>query len=144
MFVTPKCCHINSVWGTFGPPEDENGLQGLVDEPLDGTIPECALKKTTIDYDLPSVSSGTGDCVAMTASSVDSFKNFSSASYSFQSCSTSLPVLCFAYGHYLPAMTIASAGAEPSIVTSNFAGAQEACYKMGRELVEKTRMANYF
>ena len=96
-------------------------------------------KKTTTSYDLPSISSGTGDCVAMAATDLDSFKNFSSAQYSFQSCSTSLPVLCFAYGHYLPAMTISSPGSDPSIVTSNFEGAQEACYKMGRELIEKTR-----
>ena len=138
-----KMCHKIGL-GTFGPPKDENGLQGLVDEPLDGTIPECALKKATVDYDLPSVSSGTGDCVAMAASSLDSFKNFSSASYQFQSCSTALPVLCFAYGHYLPAMTVTSPGQKPSIVTSNFAGTQEACYKMGRELMEKTKLANYF
>ena len=139
-----KICYEKKL-GAFGPIRDDDGVQGLVDEPLDGTIPECALKKTSVDYDLPSVSSGSGDCVAMKATSLDKFKNFSTstAQYEFRNCTESLPVLCFAYGHYLPAMSLSTPGTKPSIFTGSFAQAQEACYKMGRELIEKEELAGY-
>ena len=131
--------------GVFGPMSDENGLQGLLDEPVDGVIPECALKKSTpISYALPSVSAGTGDCVAMKTTDINSFKLFGSAQYEFHNCSNSLPVLCFAYGHYLPAMELSSPGTDPTLFTGNFEQAQEACYKIGRELINEEHLAEYF
>ena len=139
-------CHSKMCYsglGAYGLISDEGSVQGLVDEPLDGLIPECVLKKS-ISYDLPSVSSGSGNCVAMKVNSVNAFKNFRSAQYQFQSCSTSLPVLCFAYGHYLPAMLLSSPTSQPSIFRGSFDKAQEACYKMGRELIEKDNLAEYF
>ena len=137
-----KMCHKVSL-GTFGPISDDGDLQGLVDEPLDGLIPECALKKT-IDYKQPTVSSGTGDCVAMRVSNVDSFKNFKTNQYEFQNCSDSLPILCFAYGHFLPAMSLGAPGTEPTVFTGSFAQAQEACYNMGKEIINKNKLAEYF
>lgn len=138
-----KMCHKIGL-GTFGPIRDDGSLQGLVDEPLDGVLPECALKKTTISYDLPSVSSGTGDCVAMKVNGVNSFKNFKTNQYEFQNCSNSLPVLCFAYGHYLPALSLSAPTTAPSIFTGTFADAQEACYNMGKEIIDKNKLAEYF
>ena len=137
-----KMCHKIGL-GAFGPIQDDGNLQGLVDEPLDGVLPECALKKT-ISYDSPSVSSGSGDCVAMKVNSVNSFKNFKNNQYEFQNCADSLPVLCFAYGHYLPAMSLNSPTTEPSIFTGSFADAQEACYNMGKEIIDKNTLAEYF
>ena len=138
-----KMCHKIGL-GTFGPIMDEDKLQGLVDEPLDGIMPECAFKKSSINYDVPSISPGTGDCVAMNASVVDSFKQFESAQYKFRGCGDSLPVLCFAYGHYLPAIKLSTPTSEPSIFSGSFSQAQEACYEMGREIIQKTQMAGYF
>lgn len=132
--------------GAFGPIETQDGFQGLVDEPLDGTIPECKLPKNNNnnEYDLPSPTGTSGDCVAITGlDSANDFK-FSSASYEFHNCSSQLPVLCFAYGHYIPAVTLSSPTADPTIFTGKFEEAQEACYKMGRELVKKTELGGFF
>ena len=145
-----KNCHKVSL-GSFGPLTDEEGLpdsyeddvQGLTDEPLDGQIPECALKKLGQDkYNLPSVSSGSGDCVVMKIDTVDSFKNFESAKYEFHDCSQKLPVLCFAYGHYWPAIKV-SASSAPALFTGPFEQAQQACYEIGREIVTKDQLAEY-
>lgn len=142
-----KVCHSKICTkvglGAFGPKNDDGDLQGLVDEPLDGTIPECKLplKTETNKYKLPKISKGSGDCVAMSTSS---FKNFKTeASYEFKNCSLTLPVLCFAYGHYMPAISI-SPGLGPTIFKGNFQSAQEACYRMGREIIEKQRIAGFF
>ena len=127
--------------GTFGL------IENLVDEPLDGTIPECKLPNNNnkSKYDLPSPTpTGTGDCVAMTGlNSADDFK-FKSVSYEFRSCDSRLPVLCFAYGHYIPAVKISSPTSNPAIFTGEFHEAQKACYNMGRELVKKTDLGGFF
>lgn len=133
--------------GSFGPKEDQTtkNIQGLVDEPLDGTIPECKLPSETekTKYKVPDISDGSGDCVAMDVSDIEDFQKFESASYKFNSCNSELPVLCFAYGHYMPAISISPTG-QPTIFTGNFTSAQEACYKMGREIIEKERLAGFF
>ena len=143
--------------GSFGNIKDELDdksklvSQGLVDEPLDGTIPECALPKNNSGgkYDLPdfkksSVVGGSGDCVAIKLPNLASFKSFDSPQYEFQSCGSSLPVLCFGYGHYLPAVALSSPTAKATIFTGSFDKAQEACYKMGREIVNKKEFGSYF
>ena len=134
--------------GAFGPIRDSDGLQGLVDEPLDGTIPECKLpaNNTSGDYDLPSsITAGSGDCVVMTGlSAKDDFKFVNAPQYAFRSCSSQRPVLCFVYGHYIPAVELSSPTSNPVIATSNFEGAQKACYNMGRELVKKTDLGGFF
>ncbi len=143
--------------GAFGPIKDELDdkgnlvSQGLVDEPLDGTIPECALPKNNSGgkYDLPDFKSsssvgGSGDCVAIKLPSIDSFKSFDSAQYEFKNCSNNLPVLCFGYGHYLPAIKLSSPTSKPTIFTGSFDKAKEACYKMGREIIKKTELGSYF
>ena len=139
-----KICTKQSI-GAFGPIKDEGNVQGLVDEPLDGTIPECKLplNTETEKYKLPDISDGSGDCVAMEVSNIESFKNFKSASYKFNNCTSQLPVLCFAYGHYIPAMSISATG-EPAIFTGSFNEAQEACYEIGREIILKKNLAGYF
>ena len=149
-----KMCHKVGL-GVFGPIRDEvrNGdviLQGLTDEPLDGTIPECALKKSNMDYTIPNVSSGSGKCVALKVANLDSFKDFENANYELRSCSDSLPVLCFAYGHYIPAIHISSPNnndddvVDDNIFKGRFSQAQKACYEMGRELIQKNSMVRYF
>ncbi len=143
--------------GTFGTIEDEldkDGnllVQGLVDEPLDGTLPECALPKNNSGgkYDLPDFKSsssvgGSGDCIAIKLPNLESFKSFDSAQYEFKNCSNSLPILCFASGHYVPAVDLSSPTSKPAIFTGSFNKAQEACYKMGREIVKKTDLAGFF
>ncbi len=143
--------------GTFGTIKDEldkDGnllVQGLVDEPLDGTLPECALPKNNSGgkYDLPDFKSsssvgGSGDCVAIKLPNLESFKSFDSAQYEFKNCSNSLPVLCFASGHYVPAVKLSSPTSKPAIFTGSFDKGQEACYKMGREIIKKTDLAGYF
>ncbi len=143
--------------GAYGPirdytDEDGNLLsQGLVDEPLDGTLPECALPKNNSGgkYDLPDFKSsssvgGSGDCIAIKLPNLESFKSFDSAQYEFKNCSNSLPILCFASGHYVPAVDLSSPTSKPAIFTGSFDKAQEACYKMGREIIKKTDLAKYF
>ena len=138
--------------GTFGPIRDDPdlGLQGLVDEPLDGTLPECKLPSDNSKgkYDLPSPGSGGSgkDCVAIKIPNMDSFKGFKSADYEFRKCGDPLPVLCFAYGHYLPAIKLHDSNPTepPTIFTGGFSKAQEACYNMGREIVKKTDLAGFF
>ena len=139
-----KICHKVGL-GTFGPHKEEDGIPGPTDEPLDGHIPECALNKPNLNYDLPSVSNVPpgGDCVAMKVENIDSFKSFENADYKFQDCSKDLPVLCFAYGHYLPAISLSSPTEAAEIFKGSFADAQTACYKMGRELIKKENLAEY-
>ena len=145
-------CHSKSCQkigiGAFGPVSDESGsggFQGLLDEPEDGTMPECKIEGlSSAQYELPSVTSGSGECVAIKATNVNAFKNFGSAQYEFQNCANPLPVLCFAFGHYLPAMERTSPTADPSIFTGDFEAAQKACYEMGKELVSKEHLAEYF
>ena len=138
-----KICSRDGV-GAFGPVENEGDVQGLVDEPLDGTLPECTLPSEKEKYELPDINAGSGHCVAMEVSNLDSFKDFESASYKFDSCNSQLPVLCFAYGHYLPAISVSSPTSKPTLFKGSFDQAQEACYKMGREIVKKTSLASYF
>ncbi len=141
-------CHSKMCYkiglGTFGPIRNEDGMQGLADEPLDGHIPECALKKTSNKDVLPAVSGeDTGDCVALSVTGVDSFKRFVGAKYNFKKCSSSLPVLCFAFGHYLPAM-VPRQNSAPAVFTGSFSSAQSACYGMGREIVTRKNLAEFF
>ena len=142
-----KVCHSKMCYtgglGAFGPLETQSGgFQGLKDEPLDGTFPECALKKTNLNYRPPTVYSGAGNCVALKVNKKEDLKNFASAKYSFQNCSSSLPVLCFAHGHYLPAITISSSG-QWRLFEGRFNSAERACYEMGRERVSKDSLASF-
>ena len=129
--------------GTFGSISTEDNIQGLTDEPLDGHIPECALKKTSTKYALPDVSDGTGNCVTLSVTGVDSFKKFVGAKYNFKNCDSSLPVLCFAFGHYLPAM-VPRQNSAPTVFTGSFSSAQSACYRMGREIITRKNLAEFF
>ena len=147
-------CHSKNCYkislGSFGPAQDEglltadpdDDVQGLTDEPLDGQIPECRLKKANTNYQFPSVPSGTGDCVIMKIKDIDSFKNFKNGEYEFHNCTEALPVLCFTYGHYGPAIKV-SVDSEPSLFKGAFDQAQKACYEMGREIVEQKKLAGY-
>ncbi len=131
--------------GAFGPIRDDEGVQGLTDEPLDGNIPECRINNLTPkDYALPKVSDGKGSCVAMKIDNIDSFKNFKTANYEYRKCGENLPVLCFAYGHYFPAVSVRSHVSEPEIFRGNYAQAQKACYDLAREIILKNNMAEFF
>ena len=139
-----KICSKDGL-GAFGPIQDEGNVQGLIDEPLDGAIPECALplETDTEKYELPQVSGGSGECVAMQVSGISSFKNFETATYEFHPCSADLPVLCFAHGHYLPAISVSSLSG-PVLFKGSFDKAQTACYEMGREIIKKEHLGKYF
>ena len=137
--------------GVFGPIDDDDGFQGLVDEPLDGTLPECSLPENNSDgkYNLPdqhSIPDRGGSCVAIKLPDMDSFQKFdkSNAEYEFHNCRKKLPVLCFAYGHYIPAVTFSSPTSKPTIFQGTFTQGQKACYKMGREVIEKKDLAGLF
>ena len=137
--------------GTFGPLYDDDGAQGLVDEPLDGTIPECSLPANNSGgkYDLPSIAQSAEKCVALTnITGMDSFKNFKTGAqnYKYLSCTSRLPVLCFSSGHYMPAMEFSSSQPTkgPSLFKGQFSEAQSACYKMGREILKKQSLAQFF
>ena len=148
-----KACHRYRL-GTFGPYREEKSvvstqnqqgvqrtLYGLADEPLDGQVPECSVK---YEYNNmrelhPAVTNlhySSGKCIAMkNVSSISSFKDFRNSQYEAVDCNTPLPVLCFVNGHYYPAMRLTNnPNAPTALVSTDFQGAQEACFQMGREI----------
>lgn len=152
-----KSCQRTGL-GTFGPLHknafpptqladlnlQQQVLQGLPDEALDSQLPECHITQSYTGSDLPTnalkqVNSGGGtdSCLAVSASNVDDFTSLHSAQRQYHrvNCSTKQPVLCFINGHYVPAVEVNLNNAKQplTIVETNFAGAQEACFKMGQE-----------
>ncbi len=127
-------------------------FQGLPDEALDSQLPECHITQSYKGSDLPTkaletVSNGSDDCLAVSVSSVNDFKDLHSRPYHRSSCKTTKPVLCFINGHYVPAVEIV--GSDPDqlkmiIKKTTFANAQQACFEMGREIGSMSSLTTMF
>ena len=153
-----KACHRYGL-GTFGPldnevrtisvqnmPPTQKTVYGMSDEPLDGQVPECVIEnsyETVGVRELPANVSGSGDtavsgctAMAMNVSNSNSFKNLKTNTYNATNCNTSLPVLCFTSGHYLPALRVNTSNLNVpyEVVVAPFEEAEEACFNIGREI----------
>ena len=153
-----KSCQRSGL-GTFGPlrkntfpsvqlkelttQQQQQVLQGLPDEALDSQLPECHITQSSKGSDLPTkalekASNGSGGgCLAVSVSNVNDFKHFHAPNRQYHqvNCNEKQPVLCFINGYYVPAIEIHSGSNQPiNIVETTFADAQQACFKMGREL----------
>lgn len=121
---------------TFGPLKGERGRIIQPDEPLDGTIPECAIKS---DSDVNALvlkldsytSTGEGSCISGKVES----KSNGTFSYQRQSCTSSLPVMCFAYGKFTLAENKATSGSAHDSIPQSLASSR--CYQMGKENFSK-------
>jgi hypothetical protein len=124
---------------TFGPLKGGRGVIAQPDEPLDGTIPECAIKSES-DVDSLVVklnnynTSGTGDCIS---AKVEDAAN-GVFSYQRQSCTSSLPLMCFAYGKFTLAKKVSTSGTSYESLPQSSASAR--CYQMGKETFDKTKI----
>ncbi len=157
-----KSCHRYGL-NTFGPLKTETQVLitssqqksqqvvlGLSDEPLDGQVPEClarhsynasrgfsAKARATEDpkrfFSLGELSA---KGIAMKINNLKSFKDFRFPEYTARTQSEMLPVLCFANGHYYPAMELDNNNIKAPLrpVRAVFQDAQKACFNMGREL----------
>ena len=153
-----KACHRYGL-GTFGPldnelrtisvqnlPSTQRTVYGMSDEPLDGQVPECVVAnsyETDKVRELPANVSGSGvnvvsgcKAMAMKVSNADSFKDLGTNTYEATDCSTSLPVLCFTNGHYLPALKVntSNLNAPYELVVAPFEKAEEVCFNIGQEI----------
>ena len=152
-----KACHRYGL-RTFGPldnelrtirtqnlPPEQNIIYGLDDEPLDGQIPECAVKHSynLANNQLPPNSTGSRgeagtECkgMAMRITSIDSFKNMKNNDYIPTGCDEELPVLCFVNGQYMPALRINNSNRNSVSLPakSDFHNANKTCFEVGREI----------
>ncbi len=125
---------------TFGPHKGARGVIAQPDEPLDGTIPECAVKSNadvhalTVKLDNYKASEGTGSCIKAKVDSQES------GVFSFRraSCSESLPVMCFAYGKFTLAKKVSSTGSSYENLSQS--AASNRCYQMGSETLDKAKL----
>ena len=139
-------------------------LYGVPDEPLDAQIPECSIKGDNykkrrgvptgladltgkINVKSKVVPDELSKCIAMQVKDVASFQTFSTNKFAFVDCSQKLPVLCFFNGNYVPAVELSApvAGSRSSalsLVTVSFDKAEEACFKMGKEYLNKESLVN--
>ena len=123
---------------TFGPLKG-SGRIIQPDEPLDGTIPECAIKS---DSDVNALvlkldsytSTGEGSCIS---GKVESKAN-GAFSYQRQNCTSSLPVMCFAYGKFTLAENKAISGSAHDSIPQSLASSR--CYQMGKEKLSKKNL----
>ena len=124
-------------------------------ESLDSQLPECLAKKgVSKDLDWKVVEDkqenqskaaeqnmrasepikrNVDQCVALKASSLDSFRSFNSLRFHLESCDQKLPVLCFSRGYFRPALSFPKAGygRQPGLLRVGFKDAGKACYGMG-------------
>ncbi len=124
---------------TFGPLKGGRGVLAQPDEPLDGTLPECAIKS---DSDVDSLivklnnynATGTGSCIS---AKVENEAN-GVFSYQRQSCTTSLPLMCFAYGKFTLAKKVSTSGTSYESMPQSSGSSR--CYQMGREVFDKEKL----
>ena len=73
--------------------------------------------------------------------------DFKSKTFKKEPCATEYPVLCYANGRYQPATewdaTMNSNQGGYKLEEVGYAGAQEACYKMGKEVLDKSHLKEY-
>ena len=157
-----KSCHRYGL-GTFGPldnelrtiqvqnmPPSQETAYGMSDEPFDGQLPECTVAnayETAGIREIPegvtgsgddAVSSGSCKAMAMKVSGQSAFGSLKDNTYEATDCGTSLPVLCFTGGHYLPALKINTSNLNDPVklVEATFQDAEKACFEIGREIAK--------
>ena len=124
---------------TFGPLKGGRGVIAQPDEPLDGTLPECAIKS---DSDVDSLvvnlnnynATGTGSCIS---AKVENEAN-GVFSYQRQSCTNSLPLMCFAYGKFTLAKKVSTSGTSYESLPQSSGSSR--CYQMGKEIFDKVKL----
>jgi len=128
---------------TFGPMKEQPA------EPLDASLPECAIKNTadlaqpipvnatTAAIDATTVYTPQKSCVAASPDPTSG-----SLSFSFRDCSEKLPVLCFNYGRFFVAKNVSNSTVSPDRVA--FADAYERCYKTGGEKAPVDRLREMY
>ena len=103
----------------------------------------------------------TGDCIALNLDTntdgnlddsdsdgeLDIEEDFKGSTFQQQTCATAYPVLCYANGRYQPATvwdaTMNSNQGGYKLKEVGYADAQEACYEMGKEVLDKSRLEEY-
>ena len=125
--------------GTFGPywPSPASD-RGQPDEPLDGTVPECAMKDHA--FELKSMSPYV-QSVGTDHSCISGFFDIDgSLKLESKNCSDVLPVMCFAFGGFRLAKEVAS-GVTAKATHRN---AAKTCFSQGQEIVDKSKMRALF
>jgi hypothetical protein len=122
--------------GTFGV------MHNQPTEPLDVGVPECVQYENHVSnfYELYPAPSEVYASSCLSAK----LKNGDNNGLEFisESCSTQLPVLCFAFGKHMLAREVlrpsssAPAGSE-ALVNGNYDAANEICFRLGREDIKK-------
>lgn len=124
--------------GTFGPMKEQP------DEPLDATVPECAIKNGAhLSQDVP-INTVVGNDIGANSCVAARLVNTTGGTLIFSSrdCNESLPALCFNYGKFLLAKNISSTSSSIARVTYNQAA--QRCYETSKETVDKTALTQMF
>lgn len=122
--------------GTFGPMKDQP------DEPLDSSLPECAIKNPSnlaqpIPMHATTVSVSSDSCIAGSVDSVSGTIQFSS-----RDCNERLPVLCFNYGRFFLAKT--NSASSSTFSTHSFSEAPLRCYHTSHETISRRKITGMF
>lgn len=124
--------------GTFGPIKYGELEQPI--EPLDSGLPECSIQGSYNLIDNKLNSSAINDNTSSKCISAK-FTNSGDLMYTARDCSQKLPVMCYAYGHFLIARDVFKSNQFDKL---SFNQAQRRCYEMGREVTSEAKMKQMF
>lgn len=123
--------------GTFGPMKEQP------DEPLDASVPECAIKNSAhLSQYLPVSATvenniSASSCVAARLDTIGGTLTFVS-----RDCNEGLPALCFNYGKFFLAKNVSASSSQ--IANVNYSQAAQRCYETSKETVNKTELQKMF